>query len=99
MLRHPEHGQELLEVRKALAFQVSQIRRSIHLIQSISWPFSRFMTDCFWAQGWTYKKPQRMVYDPRRGLELGVQPATGTVRGRSRLRVSTGSSFKRALSV
>ncbi|BGP40444.1 hypothetical protein JCM10449v2_004406 [Rhodotorula kratochvilovae] len=53
--------------------------------------------------GWTYKKPKRTVYDPRRGLDPGVfgrADGKGTYRGRSTLRPEgAGSSFARSLSV
>ncbi|GAA5967217.1 hypothetical protein JCM3765_001740 [Sporobolomyces pararoseus] len=54
-------------------------------------------------KNWTFKKPKKQVYDPRRGLDLS---ASGDVfgkpndyRGRSTLRSDVGSSFIRSLSV
>ncbi|BGP02329.1 hypothetical protein NBRC10513v2_005977 [Rhodotorula toruloides] len=53
--------------------------------------------------GWTYKKPNRQVFDPRKGLSsdvFGTANGEGTYRGRSTLRAEgAGSSFVRSLSV
>ncbi|GAA5895237.1 hypothetical protein JCM8208_005944 [Rhodotorula glutinis] len=79
LLKHPEHGEDLLKLRKELAFA-----------------------------GWTYKKPKRPVYDPHKGIDLGVLGGAGGgrggrrggERGRSSLRpTGAGSSFMRSLSV
>ncbi|GAA6063330.1 hypothetical protein JCM10212_003916 [Sporobolomyces blumeae] len=78
MLRHAVHGEEVLEVRKNLAFN-----------------------------GWTFKKPKKQVYDPRRGLDLSSSGGTfgqanvaGTYRDRADVRSDgVGSSFTRSLSV
>ncbi|GAA5940938.1 serine/threonine-protein kinase [Sporobolomyces koalae] len=56
---------------------------------------------------WTFKKPKKPVYDPRRGLDLsqrgdifGKADGAGTYRGRSTLRSEgAGSSLVRSLSV
>ncbi|BGP24983.1 serine/threonine protein kinase Cbk1 [Rhodotorula toruloides] len=53
--------------------------------------------------GWTYKKPKKQVFDPRKGLSsdvFGTANGEGTYRGRSTLRAEgAGSSFVRSLSV
>ena len=54
--------------------------------------------------GWTYKKPKRPVYDPRKGIDPGLFGRTGGERGgergRSNLRpTGAGSSSMRSLSV
>ncbi|GAA5833459.1 hypothetical protein JCM9279_001531 [Rhodotorula babjevae] len=75
LLKHPEHGEDLLKLRKELAFA-----------------------------GWTYKKPKRTVYDPRKGIDPAVFDRTGGERGGERGRSSlrptgAGSSFMRSLSI
>ncbi|GAA5894309.1 serine/threonine-protein kinase [Sporobolomyces salmoneus] len=58
-------------------------------------------------KNWTFKRPKKQVYDPRRGLDLsqsgdifGKANDAGTYRGRSTLRSDGfGSSFARSLSV